>query len=155
MAVTIKLSDIIDGMEMQSDMISSYLSKKTGRVIQVSKEEMDVAENEGPVEDSPDWQQDSIKTACEIIETGDYIPLPSKFDIHEYNIMEKFCLSINDEKISNILYDSIKSNKAFRRFKDKIRKYNIEENWYQYRHNAFRAIAKRWCEDNSVGVIDN
>ena len=152
MAVAVKLSNIIDGMEIQSDMISSYLSKKTGRVIQISEEEMDAAENKESIEDFPDWQQDSIKTAYKIIETGNYTPLPSQFDIHEYNIMEKFCLSIKDKKISDIIYNSIRGNKAFRKFKDKIHEYNIEENWYQYRHNAFRAIAKRWCKDNGVEV---
>jgi len=31
----------------------------------------------------------------------DYIELSTKFDIHEYSIMEKFCLFLNDEELSD------------------------------------------------------
>lgn len=50
-----------------------------------------------PIEDFPEWEHENIKAAKEILETDDYISLPAKFDIHEYAIMEQFCLSINDD----------------------------------------------------------
>ena len=103
--MAVKISDIIDGMEMQSDTASSYFNKKTGKIVLISEEEMHAAENEESIDDFPDWQQDSIKTAQEIIEANDYIPLPSQFDIHEYNIMEKFCyqLKMKDSVICYII----------------------------------------------------
>ena len=146
----VKLSDIVDAMDMTSDTTFNYLNKKTGEIIPVSQEEMDAAENEEDIEDFPDWQQDSIKTAQEILATDDYISLPSQFDIHEYNMMERFCLSVKDEKISDILYSAIKGRGAFRRFKDRILEYGVEQDWYQYRDNAYREMAKEWCENNNI-----
>jgi len=43
-----------------------------------------------------------------------FLGLPTKFDIDEYRIMERFCLSIQDEKTSEALYIAIKGSGAFR-----------------------------------------
>ena len=149
MAIRVKLDDIIEGMEFQSDESTSYLNKNTGKVVTISEEEFTAARDDEPIEDFSEWHED-IRTAKEILETENYIPLPTKFDIHEYNIMERFCLSIKDEEISNIMYDSIKSSGAFKRFKRNIDQYNIEEDWYEYRDAAIKEIAIEWCKDNNI-----
>lgn len=146
----VKLSDIVDAMDMTSDTMTHYLNKKTGEVIPISEEEMNAAENEESFEDFPEWQQDSIKTAQDILATNDYISLPSQFDIHEYDMMERFCLSVKDEKISDDLYGAIKGRGAFRRFKDMILEYGIEQDWYQFRDSAYRKKAREWCKANSI-----
>ncbi len=51
----------------------------------------------------------------------------SKYDIHEYNIMEDFVLSIDDNKLSDELYYAIKGKGVFRRFKDLIQRYGIAD----------------------------
>jgi hypothetical protein len=93
MAIRVKLNDIIEGLELQSDESSSFLDKTTGKVVLISDYEMRAAEDEDPIEDFPDWEQELVRIAKEIVdETGNYIDLPTKFDINEYSIMEKFCL---------------------------------------------------------------
>ncbi|GAH05442.1 unnamed protein product, partial [marine sediment metagenome] len=77
-------------------------------------------------------------------------PLPTKFDIHEYDIMEKLCLSIKDKEVSNTMYSSIKGSGAFRRFKNNIHRYNIQDDWYEYRDAAIKEIAIEWCKDNNI-----
>jgi len=84
------------------------------------------------------------------LETDDYISLPSKFDIHEYEIMERFCLSITDDEIRERMYRSIKGSGAFRRFKDNIQRNNRVEDWYKYREEAIKQIAIDWCEENDI-----
>lgn len=92
-------------MECQSDEMSAFFNKKTKEIVFVSDDEFRIAENEEPIEDLPEWLQDQIKTAEEILYGDSFIPLPSKFEIHEYNIMEQFCLSIRDQRLSNTMYD--------------------------------------------------
>ena len=151
MKIRVKLSDVIEGLEFQSDESSSYINKNTGELVLVGDEEMSAAEDDEPLDDFPDWQQDTIKAAKEIVaETGDYILLPSKFDIHEYSIMERFCLSVNDSEMSNTLYSLIKGRGAFGRFKDAIHQYDIAEDWYNYRNNAIKEIAIEWCKENNI-----
>jgi len=151
MAIHVKLDDIVDGLESQSDESSSFLNKKTGEVVLITDEELNAAEENEPIEDFPDWQQDQVRIAKEIIaETGDYISLPTKFDINEYRVMERFCLSLDDPEMSDLFYGLIKGGGAFRRFKNAIHKYEIADEWYSYRDNALKEIAIEWCRENNI-----
>ena len=76
--------------------------------------------------------------------------MPTKFDIHEYSIMEKFCLSLNDDKMSDNLYSVIKGSGAFGRFKDAIGEYDIADDWYKYRNDALKEIAIEWCQEKGI-----
>ena len=155
MAIRVKLDDIIEGLEFQSDETSWFLNKKTGEVVLINDYEMRAAEEGNPLEDFPDWEQDQVRIAREIIaETGQYIPLPTKFEIDEYSIMERFCVSLDNQEISDILYDLISGSGAFRRFKDAVYHYGIEDKWHSYRDNALKEIAIEWCRENNIEFDD-
>jgi Uncharacterised protein family (UPF0158). len=106
------------------------------------------------LEDFPEWQRENIKLAGEILESDEYLQLPDKFEINEYHIMEEFCLSINDEGLRERMYYSIKGSGAFRRFKENIRKYGIEDDWYRFRDAKIKEIATEWCEYHKIPFID-
>jgi hypothetical protein len=146
MAVRVKLSDIIDGLESQSDRLTSYLNKKTGEIITVTEDEFMLAESDEPTDDLSEWEQESREKVREIQDSDDYIALPSQFDIHEHSIMERFCRTIEDDKIRNEMYRAIQGRGAFRYFKDNIHRFNIVEDWYEYRAEAFKQIAIDWCQ---------
>ena len=76
MAVTVKLKDIIEGLEFQSDEGSSYLNTMTGEVVYITEEELRAAEEEEPLDHFPAWQHDAIRIAGEMLETDNYLPLP-------------------------------------------------------------------------------
>jgi hypothetical protein len=99
MTVPVKLKDIIEGLEFLTEEDSSYLNTVTGEVVYVTTEELGAAEEDAPLEDFPDWQHDVIRIARDIVEADHYLPLPTKFDIHEYSIMERFCLSVDDDDL--------------------------------------------------------
>jgi len=151
MTIRVKLDDIIEGLEFQSDESSSFLNKKTGEVALMTDYAMRAAEDDEPLEELEDWERDLVAIAREILaETGQYIPLPTKFDIDEYRIMERFCMSLDNQEISDILCDLIKGSGAFRRLKDAIYRYEIEDEWHSYRDNAIKEIAIEWCRENNI-----
>ena len=155
MVIHVNLTDIIDGIECQSVENTSYLNRRSGEVVLISDYEMRAAEQNDLIEDFPDWEQDQVRIAREINNGSvDYIPLPTKFDIDEYGMMERFCLSVENTKISDILYDLIKGSGAFRRFKDAIHKYGVADDWYRYRNDALKEIAIEWCRENNI-AFDN
>ena len=155
METRVKLSDIIEGLESQSDECSSFLNTKTGEVVLITDYAMQAAEDDEPLEDVPDWEQGLVAVAREIsAESGQYIQLPAKYDIDEYSIMENFCMSLDKQEIGDILYDLISGSGAFRRFKDAIYKYDIKDEWYAYRDNAMKEIAIEWCRENNIEFED-
>ena len=67
--------------------------------------------------------------------------------------MEDFCGSIRNDRVSNALYSAIKGRGAFRRFKDAIIRFGVEDDWYRFREEALRKIAIEWCEDNEIMFV--
>jgi len=154
MTVPVKLKAIIEGLEFLTDEGSSYLNTTTGEVVYVTTEELRAAEEAQSLEDFPAWQHDAIRIAGEIMETDHYLPLPDRFEIHEYQIMERFCLSVDDEDMRDDLCDAIRGRGAFRRFKDRIQVYGMAEDWYRYRDEALREIAVAWCEAHGIACTE-
>jgi len=135
---------------MQFDESSAYLNTGDGEVYIVSHEELSAAEEGDPIEDFPDWQQQNIRIAQQIISGDNYIELPSKFDVHEYTIMEEFCYSVDESKISDALQIAIQGKGAFGRFKDACHRFGIIDQWYSYKTEALKGIAIVWCEENNL-----
>ena len=154
MKVQVKLKDIIEGMDFQSDEQSSFLNLTTGEVVAITDEELRAAEHDAPLEDFPAWQHDAIRIAGEIIETEHYLPLPDRFEINEYHIMERFCLSVDDDDLRDDLCDAIHGRGAFRRFKDRAHVYGLTEAWYRYRDAALREIAMTWCKAHGISYTE-
>jgi hypothetical protein len=67
--------------------------------------------------------------------------------------MERFCLSL-DDPLRETMYRSIKGSGAFRRFKENIRRYGIEDTWYKYRDEKIKEIAREWCEYYEISFTD-
>lgn len=149
-AIRVKLKDLIEGLDFQSEERSSFLNRTTGEVVSITDEELRAAEEAQPLEDFPDWQHDAIRIAGEILETDHYLQLPDRFAIHEYQIMERFCLSVDEDDLRDDLCDAIRGRGAFRRFKDRVQAYGIAEEWYRYRDAALREIAVAWCEAHGI-----
>lgn len=146
----VKLSEIIGGLELQFDEMTNFLNKETGEVVGISDEEFRAAEENEPLENYPGWQQESIVIAGDILSTDDYIALPTKFEVDAYAMMERFCWSVEDERQSGILSDSIRGRGAFRRFKDTVHRYGLQDQWYCFRDQAYKEIAIEWCRENRV-----
>ncbi len=150
----ITLTELVDNMEMQNDLTYFLYHKKSGEILYFSDEEMSIAES---AEDEylPEWQVQSVKIAEDTLNnSNDYIEIPSQFDIHEYRIMEQFCLGLPIEKCE-ILENTIRGRGAFRRFKDKIYDLGVAEQWFAFKQNYFYGIAKDWCEKHKIDYFDD
>lgn len=154
MAPVIRLRDLINEMDACSDEFKTFLNTRTGELVTLSVEELGAAEEgEGP-EGFPQWQQDNIRKAAEVVQSRDYRQLPTKYEIHEYAIMERFCYAVGDDELSRRLLNSIRGRGAFRYFRDTIHAYGIEEHWYQFREQALKDIAIDWLEGLGIAYTD-
>ena len=150
METIVSIKDVVDEMDVPSDEHSAFLNRHTGELVTLTTEELSAAEEDDDIGDYPKWQQEMIIKAKEVIDSDDFLPLPSKFDIHEYHIMEEFCSSLEDDEIREGLLNKISGQGAFRRFKDAILAYDIEEEWYRFRQEELEKIAIDWLEANQI-----
>ncbi len=154
MAPAVSLRAVVDQMIIYSDPFHAYLNKRTGDLVTVSDEELEAADREDDLDGYPGWQRDQIRLAQAILESDDYLPLPDKFDIDEYRIMERFCYSLEDERLSDELCSLIRGSGAFRRFKDAIHRHGIADDWYRYRDEALREIAIDWLQAHGIDYTE-
>ena len=152
----LKLQDLIDAISLQFDDSNQLLDRNTGEIFLVSDEDMRLAENihqDSDLSDLPDWQKETLRLARDVIMqegTGKYIEIPTKWQINEYRIMEKFCSTISSERIQKNLYESIRAKGAIRKFKNEVCRLNVENIWYKYYENELKKIALEWCAANKI-----
>lgn len=155
MSIPVKLNDIIEEMDIPFEGSFSFLNRKTGEIVFLTGEDLNAAEEEEPFDDLPEWQQENRMAAMDVVKNEeDYIELPTKYDLNEYEIMENFCLTVSDQQKRESLSRAIKGKGAFRRFKDKIINFGIESQWYSYRNEWFKQIAIEWCQENKIDFIE-
>jgi len=146
----VKLDDVIEALEAAGDEHTHYLDKRTGEIVLITNEEMEAAEADELISEYPDWQRESILKAREILTSEDFVALPDQFDIHEYKIMEDFCLEIQDRNVGETLLRLIKGSGAFRRFKNAIHSIGVEKAWYRFRQTELEKLAIQWLEKEGL-----
>jgi hypothetical protein len=136
-------------MEFQSDEMTSYLHRPTGRVIVVSNEAMRAAEQGDGVET---WvEQAELADARRILAGGhDYLPLPDRYEIDEYRMMERFAARIPDASRRDEVLDAVQRRGAFRNFKDTVKRLGLADEWYRYRDGAYEDVARAWCDAHDI-----
>jgi hypothetical protein len=149
------VKDIVDALEMACDEHRYFLDRQTGKVEFVSREVLGIAEEGGTLDDVLQWQEDQFRVAEAIFADWDrFEKLPTKFDLHEWDIMRAFAESVVPERFSRDLQNAIHSSGAFRFFKDTLRRYRREKEWYAYREAALRDLAIEWCQENDIEYTD-
>jgi hypothetical protein len=156
----VKLQDVVGEMDVLHDQASAYLNRRTGELMTLTTEEFRAAERwedkkeseevADVLADYPEWQHELILKATEIMESEDWIELPSKFEIHEYAVMEEFCRSVANPEISNRLLNTIRGSGAFRRFRGAIEALDLLQEWYDFRAAELERIAVGWLEENAI-----
>jgi hypothetical protein len=149
----VKLNDVIEALELTGAELSYYLNRITGEIVMVTNEEMEAAEEDELISEYPDWQRETILKAREILNSENFVELPGQFDIHEYKIMEDFCLQFEDRRVGEDLRRLIKGSGAFRRFKDGIYSMGADKAWYQFRQSEIEKIAIQWLEEQQIPYI--
>jgi hypothetical protein len=94
MPPTVNLSDIIEAFEAQSDESASFLNLDTGEVDALMYDYLRSAEeSDEPGPQLMDREKDLWELAKRIVSTDRFIKLPTKYDVHEWEIMRDFANS--------------------------------------------------------------
>ncbi|HXK27960.1 MAG TPA: UPF0158 family protein [Candidatus Binatia bacterium] len=150
MAAIVSLHDVIEQLELVSDEATAYINRKTGELITLTDEVLALAEDPDEAAEVAEWQKDLLPKAQEVLASQDFIPLPGKFEIHEWSIMERFARSLTDTAASDELEAAVHGRGAFRRFKDAVHRLGIADEWYRFREAALEEIAIGFLEAHGI-----
>jgi hypothetical protein len=147
----VKLSDIVEVLQMPFEEDRFYLDLNTGEVLAILEEEFEAAGSGNPVESFPDWEQGPVAMAREVLGAPEnFLEIPSGGRETELEIMERFRLSLDDPLAAEALRDAAGGDNAFREFKNVLFKFSLEKRWFPFRNGQFAAMAAKWCRENDI-----
>ena len=167
MTIAVSLRDLVDELQMLPNEGNAYLNKATGKVITITENDVATAEMDSELEDELEDIIDENEGEALDLETlffqevkriqasdADYLELPSNLIFMNMRSW-RFCLSIPDDKVSDVLPGKIRGSGAFRRLKDTIYQHGIEKDWFKYQDEAYKEIAIAWLERNGIAYSDD
>lgn len=150
MSLPVSLPILVEELESQPDEWRIYLNRETGEIVTLTADAVNRLENGESLEELSDWEREDVETAQEVLYSDKYLILPSKYEIHEYEIMRDFCYSVPYRELREELLYKIRGSGAFRRFRRAIEYHGMTEEWYEYRDAAIEKIAIRWLEGAGI-----
>lgn len=153
MTLPVSLQAVIDEMDTFGDNFHPYINRQTGELVTLSSDDLCIVEEGFELADYPEWQQEILQKTVEVLDSEAYAPLPGKFAIHEYAIMQRFCFAVEDAGLRRELQDQIHGAGAFRRFKDTLNRHNMLDAWYACRQAAFAEIAIAWLDEHNIAYV--
>lgn len=150
----INLEDIVNELELISDDGISFLNKTTGQFFHFSSKEMEYAENGIDINRSlPEWQIKKINNVREIFKSNNYVKLPTKNEINEHGLMINFLRNNpNQNLIKEVVNLEQDNNVNYWQLRKVILQFNIGDEWYRYKREAFQKIAIDWCYKNAGSI---
>jgi len=146
----VKISDVVREMDMQSDTLTVYMNKRTGEFVGVTDDDEMALEVDALDDELPEWQSESLRKAKEALESDDFVPLPDRFEVHEWDIMRRFCSTVENEEHATRLLNAIQGRGAFRYFRDQVRHLGLRDEWDRFRDDVFAEIARAWLEGHNI-----
>ena len=137
--MTIPLKQVIQAIEEASEVFTSFWDTKTGKTVYLAD----------PLVTDMTAEDKALATAIEDMPER-ILRFPTKYDIHQYRIMEDFIDQLSPGKAQEELAYAIRGKGAFRRFKQSVRFHGLEQCWYDYLTEAYRELAIRWCEEEGL-----
>jgi Uncharacterised protein family (UPF0158) len=152
MAVTVSLRDVMDALESASHDSACYLDPDTGEIIRITEDAQYLAEEQSEQDwtELPPWQQQELPRVRAVLQNRRALVLPSRFEIDEWSIMQRFALEQADQSVRRELLYAIHGTGAFRAFKVALRLQGIADHWYKFRKQALRQIARQWLDEHHL-----
>jgi hypothetical protein len=110
--VKVRLADLVEALEYQSDDAEAWVDLKTGRVVLVLDEALGIAQSGAA--DYPEWVEAGVAEARAFLEDSEvYLALPDQYDADEYGMMNDFAMAVSDEAIKRSLLDALAGRGGF------------------------------------------
>lgn len=128
--MTIPLKQVIQAIEEANEVFTSFWDAKTGKTVYLADPLV------------TDMTEEDKALAAAIEDTPErFLRFPTKYEIHQYRIMEDFVDQLSLGKVQKELAYAIRGKGAFRRFKQSVRYHGLEQRWYDYLAEAYRNLA--------------
>jgi GNAT superfamily N-acetyltransferase len=127
----INLQSVIDEIESADDGTLAYYDPRTETIVY-------------------EYRYDPSASTYDPDEYHSAIPLPDRRRIDDYHNMELFIETVDDSTAAEWLSNAIHGRGAFRMFRAALERFDLTEDWYDFRDRQHRILAIEWCEENGI-----
>jgi hypothetical protein len=85
MTIPVSLRAVVQEMDVPNDEWAAFINRSTGELFTITENLANAIEYEGSY--LPEWEEEYLLKARKVAEDENFIQLPSRFDIHEYEII--------------------------------------------------------------------
>jgi hypothetical protein len=156
-AKTVKLSELIAEMLKQTDGIFTYYIAGSGTYRPVPDDAF-VALEEGAGEEvfyEYRITQEDLQIAALIVNHDpNYIMLPGADMIDQYDMLEAFIETVEDDEIYDQLQLAYQAVDFFESYFEVLADKNLLQSWFKFRDDHYRNVALHWCRENNIGYSE-
>jgi len=109
MAAKVSLKRVVEELDALTDETSAYLNRVTGELYALGDEEAGLIEDGVDASELPEWLADEVPKIREVLDSADWLALPTRFDIHEWAIMDGFARSVADPGVRDQAADRLRA----------------------------------------------
>lgn len=113
-----------------------YISRKTGEIATLEFDEENKLKSSIHIEN--------------ILESGEFVKIPELEEVDEFTLMEEFSRSIEHPDIQRHFFQHIRGKKAFSKFQESLRGFNLEKEWDEFYQDALMSFLADWCETEGL-----
>lgn len=142
---------VLMGMEFHDEVGESFsvLDTQEGRVIWIPGDVWRAIEDGESTDDLPDWEREHVTDARAVAsdDSGRFVRVPLWEAPDEYELMERFAWSVEDERLARALDQALGGSGSFGRFKRALYDFPEErQQWFRTRDDRIRQEAIEWLE---------
>ncbi len=154
-----KLSDFAQMWDCTNDFtFASYYDRVSDEVIVITEEDIRHAESFETEEEFADLSEvarEQVMLGWEAINGGDrLVILPENKTQETYELMKAFAHNLGAEA-REIVLQLIRGKGAFGRFDYAIDRFDVRQEWYDFRDAGYERIMKEWCEHCDIPYEKN
>ena len=151
MPIPVAIDRLAEELDALMDETSLYLNRETGEFLTVPDHDLGIIEDDLEDEEELEWpwEGEDLQKLREIAETENWVCLPSKLDVNEWRIMQRFALEM-PEPLSSSLEHAIHGRGAFRAFRSVLEGTGRIEAWYQFKHECLVRLVAEVLEIENI-----
>lgn len=144
----VEVDDCVEAFENYPDDWACFVNTSTGAVVAIPDYFLDLDETTHG--NASDKEHESL--AVEIRQSDHFKPLPSMYDIPEWEIMHKFCHQLRGTQHGQLLAMAVRGPGAFRRFNKLLEELDIKDKWFEHRARAINSFMWDWLVKHKINI---
>ncbi len=146
----VSLREVVAEMAEVGDNETSFLDTSTGEFVRIADDLVEALRRDEPVAAGRGLDPLRLEQLRARFAAGELVELPTKFEIREYSIRERFIEDIHDAAQREAMLNALRGPNAFRAFEAGLRRLGIEQKWERARDEEFARIAAPWIQENGL-----